>query len=62
MIQMFNNYGCPNKDPTDLINDEMVEAYRPTTKTYVESYIKTAVNTLKNTNEVTAINLCTGTS
>jgi len=62
MIQMFNNYGCPNKNPNDLINDDMVEAYRPTTKTYVESYIKTAVNTLKNTNEVTAINLCTGTS
>jgi hypothetical protein len=47
MIQMFNNYGCPNRNPDELINDDMVTSYSQTSKQYVENYIKTAVRELK---------------
>jgi hypothetical protein len=60
MVQMFNSYGCPNPKPNKLINDAMVKAYRKTSKHYVERYIKTAVDTLKATNDDTSQILCYG--
>jgi hypothetical protein len=47
MVQMFNNHGCPNKNPDAFINDDMVATYSNTTKQYVDNYIKTSVDQLK---------------
>jgi hypothetical protein len=60
MVQMFNNYGCPNPQPEFLINDAMVKSYRLTTKKYVDNYIKTAVGVLKQQIDATSIQNCTG--
>jgi hypothetical protein len=60
MVQMFNNYGCPNPQPEFLINDAMVQSYRLTTKKYVDNYIKTAVGVLKQQVDATSVENCTG--
>lgn len=60
MIKMFNNYGCPNKNPIDLINDTMVKSYSQTTKQYVENYIKTAVKEIKSKNDNESKAMCKG--
>jgi hypothetical protein len=60
MIQMFNNYGCPNSNPDGLINDAMVQAYGKTTKQYVDNYIKNTIITLRAANTSDGANLCYG--
>jgi hypothetical protein len=60
MIQMFNNYGCPNPSPDALINDSMVQEYSETTKRYVDDYIKKSVNTILWTDTEESYNLCYG--
>lgn len=60
MIQMFNNYGCPNKNPSDLIDDAMVSSYSQTTKQYVDFYIKNAVDVIKSRNDDESKALCKG--
>jgi hypothetical protein len=60
MIQMFNNYGCPNTNPESLINDKMVKAYSKTTKQYVDNYIKNAIITLREANTFDGYTLCYG--
>ena len=57
MVQMFNNYGCPNSKPDALINDDMVASYSKTSKQYVDLYIKTAVTVTKRLKDN---NLCYG--
>jgi hypothetical protein len=59
MVQMFNNYGCPNKNPDALINDDMVKTYSKTSKQYVDNYIKTAVAKIKSVKDV---QLCYGSA
>jgi hypothetical protein len=61
MIQMFNNYGCPNKKPDDLINDIMVKNYRKTSMRYVNDYIKTAVDMIYDVDTDEGMALCNGT-
>ena len=60
MIQTFNNYGCPNPSPDDLINDQMVKAYSQTSKQYVDNYIKKAVDVLYDTYDEASDTLCNG--
>jgi len=60
MLQMFNDYGCPNKSPDDLINDKMVQSYSKTSKRFVANYIKSAVNTLKQITNQESYKLCYG--
>jgi hypothetical protein len=60
MIQMFNNYGCPNPNPDSLINDVMVKDYSQTTMEYVEKYIKTATDVMAKNYNKESDALCTG--
>lgn len=65
MLQMFNINGCPNSNPTELINDNMVQAYSQSSKQYVNNYIRTSIGILKynieNNDDPTASkNLCYG--
>jgi hypothetical protein len=47
MIQIFNNYGCPNSSPDAFINDDLVKSLNGTSKQYVDDYIQIAVSTIK---------------
>lgn len=60
MVKMFNDYGCPNKNPDALINDAMVQSHSKTSKRFVEQYIKTAVDTLKKITDTESKALCYG--
>lgn len=60
MVQLFNNYGCPNSKPDAFINDTMVQAYSKTTKKYVEDYIKKSVGIIRDTNTEESYKLCYG--
>ena len=60
MVQMFNNYGCPNGSPDWLINDAMVLSYSQSTKKHIDNYIKTAVDTLKQQTDPNSKALCYG--
>ena len=64
MIKMFNIHGCPNSAPNDLINDSMVQKYSLSSKKFVNNYIKTAVDILKQkiaeTDDQISKNLCYG--
>jgi hypothetical protein len=60
MIQMFNNYGCPNPKPDSLINDQMVKDYKNTTMEYVGKYIKTAMDIMTKNYNNESDALCTG--
>ena len=61
MIKIFNNYGCPNPNPDDLINDRMVKNYKKTSMRYVNDYIKTAVDVIYEVNSDASMDLCNGT-
>jgi len=43
MIQMFNNMGCPNKNPEELINDDMVRDFSRSSRRYITNYLEGAV-------------------
>ena len=60
MIEMFNKYGCPNKTPNALINDEMVTNHSETTREYVEKFIKDAAYVLLPNRDAESIELCNG--
>ena len=60
MIEMFNKYGCPNKNPVEIINDEMVTNYKDITKEYVENFIKESAYILLNKTDLPNIKLCKG--
>jgi len=60
MVKIFNNAGCPNQSPDGLIYPAMVESYSQTTKYYVDAYIRTAVNVLKDKNNAASKLLCYG--
>ena len=60
MIQMFNDYGCPNKNPDTFINENMAQSLRKTSKRFVQTYIKSAVNTLKQTSDPEGYMICRG--
>jgi len=60
MVQMFNNYGCPNTKPDALINNNMVNSYSKTSKQYVDNYIKNAIITLRAANTYDGNILCYG--
>jgi hypothetical protein len=66
MIQMFNINGCPNSNPTDLINDSMVQEYSETSKQYVNNYLKKTTELLKDniaqTNDPASKSLCYGSA
>jgi hypothetical protein len=62
MIQIFNNYGCPNPNPVELINDDMVKEYSETSLEYVDQYIRTATEVIAETydNDNASTILCNG--
>jgi len=60
MIEMFNKYGCPNKNPVEIINDEMVNNYKDITKEYVENFIKESAYILLNKTDIPNITICKG--
>jgi hypothetical protein len=60
MVQMFNNYGCPNSTPDAFINDTMVHAYSQTSKQYVDDYIKKSVGIIRGTKTEESYKLCYG--
>ena len=60
MIEMFNKYGCPNKTPDTLINDEMVSNHSGTTREYVEKFIKDTAYVLLPNEDAESIELCNG--
>lgn len=43
MLQMFNNMGCPNKNPEELINDDMVRDFSRSSRRYITNYLEEAV-------------------
>ena len=43
MIQMFNNMGCPNKNPDEIINDDMVIDFSRSSRRYITNYLEEAV-------------------
>jgi len=47
MVQMFNDAGCPNKNP-DSINDAYVDQHNQTSKRIIQGKIITMVKNLKN--------------
>lgn len=47
IVQMFNDAGCPNKTPTDLINDDYVHKYSQSSKVYIKNELKKKVKALK---------------
>jgi hypothetical protein len=56
MIEMFNSYGCPNKNPTEVVNDDIVKEYSKTTKQFVDFYIRTSADIFKKQNKA----ICNG--
>ena len=65
MIKMFNINGCPNNNPAELINDEMVQSYSQSSKQYVNNFIKNTIDILKhnieyNDDPTSSKNLCYG--
>jgi len=47
MIQMFNNMGCPNKNPEELINDDIVRDFSRSSRRYITNYLEEAVRYMK---------------
>lgn len=48
MLQMFNDAGCPNPNPTALINNNTVYEYSLESKKYIQKDLQNAVALLKN--------------
>ena len=47
IVQMFNDAGCPNKTPNDLINDDYVHKYSQSSKVYIKNELSKTVKSLK---------------
>ena len=47
MIQLFNNSGCPNKNPDTIINNKTENDYKQTTFRMIKKEIQTSVDLLK---------------
>jgi hypothetical protein len=47
IVKIFNTMGCPNKNPSALINPAMVDTFRKSSRKYITKYLAEAVKIIK---------------
>jgi hypothetical protein len=47
MLQIFNSMGCPNANPSDIIDDDVVHSFSRSSRLYITNYLASAVKILK---------------